>query len=260
MFTLEKVKKLSKTKILIPFRLNNDGNRLDNLNSVLAILESYHLDISIEIIEQDVVQRLTNSTFIFSDKEFNKSWALNFGVKKSINEGYDKVILWDADFILEKQYLEKMIKDLDSYDCISPYDQKVTYLTTEQSKEFRSTLDLSYLETLPERRELRAGTIPFAAGIIGFRSESFKLIGGYNEEFFGWGGEDDEVSIRIEKCLSSKCFLDGRSYHLYHKSPLTITSWKVSERIVNTSVKSKLDILNKSKETWDLLGLENKFR
>jgi predicted glycosyltransferase involved in capsule biosynthesis len=40
----------------------------------------------------------------------------------------------------------------------------------------------------------------FLGGLIGFDSKVFVKINGYPNNFWGWGGEDDSLIIRLLKC------------------------------------------------------------
>ena len=48
------------------------------------------------------------------------------------------------------------------------------------------------------------------------KREAFETIGGWCEEFFGWGGEDNFMTWKIYKWLDWK-ELSGTAYHLWHK-------------------------------------------
>lgn len=58
-------------------------------------------------------------------------------------------------------------------------------------------------------------------GIVMFNRNLFLSIGGYNENFIGWGCEDNEIVTRVDK-LGHKKFRDTNiqsiCFHLYHRS------------------------------------------
>lgn len=33
-------------------------------------------------------------------------------------------------------------------------------------------------------------------GVLAFRPRHFRLVNGYSNEFWGWGGEDDDMAVR----------------------------------------------------------------
>ena len=40
-------------------------------------------------------------------------------------------------------------------------------------------------------------------GAVAFRREDFELVNGYSNEFYGWGGEDDDM---YERCVQLYSF------------------------------------------------------
>ena len=78
---------MKKTRYIIPFKYNGDIRRLFNLETVKKHVKKNLPQIDLFVIEQGTVQVDKSSFFIFNDKKFNKSWALNFAVKKAIEDG-----------------------------------------------------------------------------------------------------------------------------------------------------------------------------
>jgi hypothetical protein len=59
-----------------------------------------------------------------------------------------------------------------------------------------------------------------------FRKDALRKIGGWSEDFIGWGGEDDFQTVKVEKFLThyenkAKCF------HFHHgRSPINQQSYQ----------------------------------
>lgn len=246
--------KLNKTRYIIPFKYNGDIRRLFNLQATKAYVKSALPGVDVFVIEQGPYQIDKDSFFIFNDKKFNKSWSLNVAVKKALLDGFENVILGDADFISGKNDLIYSIDRLSEFECVSPFFQKVTYLTETQSNEFILYQNYEKLNSFPEYKEKRANSIPLAAGIICFKISSYIKIGGYPEEFENWGGEDDVVSIRSVKCLKCASLNDSRSFHLYHDDPTKTADRDRVQKFLKHYKLTSEEILENAKTQWEHLG------
>ena len=245
---------MKKTRYIIPFKYNGDIRRLFNLETVKKHVKKNLPQIDLFVIEQGTVQVDKSSFFIFNDKKFNKSWALNFAVKKAIEDGFEKIVLGDADFICGKAEIEYAVELLDDHECISPFYKSVSYLEESESNDFILSHDIEKLKQLPEKRDPRAPTIPLAAGIVCFTTSAYIKIGGYPEDFEGWGGEDDVVSIRSTKCLKYAAILKGRAYHLYHDDPSIGADPSRFDKFDKHDALDKNEILANAKKDWESLG------
>jgi predicted glycosyltransferase involved in capsule biosynthesis len=87
----------------------------------------------------------------------------------------------------------------------------------------------------PGRGETDHQKVPLCGGICIFRRDAIQRVAGWNEDFVGWGGEDDFQSVKVKNILSwtelqSKCF------HLYHERSQPDMKW----------YQRNLDLLNKT--------------
>lgn len=251
---------IKKTRYIVPFKYNGDMRRLLNLQTVKTYVTNQFPEFDLCVVEQGEYQIDRDSLFIYNNKKFNKSWALNLAVKKSIEDGVENVILGDADFICDKIEINQSINYLSEYECVSPFYQKVTYLKEDQSNNFIINKDIQFLLSLPEFKQTRAPIIPFAAGIVCFKTEAYKKIGGYPENFEGWGGEDDVVSLNIVKCLKYAGLVNGKAFHLYHEDPTPTADPDRFIKVDYYKSLSKEDILQKASENWDKLGNINLYK
>lgn len=252
---------LKKVIYLIPFRDNGDPLRLENLRALQAVLKTHLPELTTKIVEQDVVQK-TDSLFFYNPGKFNKGWALNAAAKTKDVEPYEYLFFGDADFILQPAELLASIQEFLTVDAVSPYGDEVTYMTKEESEEFRSTLSLPYLTTLPPRRERRAmmKNLPFAAGIFGIKKSAFFQIGGYPEEFEGWGGEDCSLSHKIKKAITHKQLTSNKAYHLFHKEPFALTTSERMRQIYGYAAQTKKQILEAGEASWPAYGNPDKYK
>jgi glycosyltransferase involved in cell wall biosynthesis len=197
---------------IIAYKHNSE--RLENLKRVVDWVKSLG-DIELILVEQDDSPKLPELVnidfkykFIENKLPFNKSWAFNIGWKMSTS---DIIVFGDSDLIMsDKEFLDA-IQELNEYEVVNPYN-KVIDLFSEESR--MNLEELSKIER-EFRGEKDIQKTPIAGGIIAFKSDSLEKVGGWCEEFIGWGGEDDFQSLKIKMFLKWKEF-DNRCYHLFH--------------------------------------------
>lgn len=199
--------------------INND--RTTNLISVIKYIRS-ELTIPILVLEQDrepnkhlekqLLEYDVSYRFLYNPNLFNRSWGYNCGVNIVKQT---KIILADNDVILNHNNLKKGLEHLNEYDIVKPFnktydlDQKQT-LDYIENNIFPSDID-QYKQRF---------YVVTAGGLMMIRKNTFLQIGGYDERFEGWGGEDDEMTIRIWNYLNNNHYtyyqFDGNLLHLYH--------------------------------------------
>ncbi len=191
------------------------ADRLQNLRRVIDWLSGF-VGIELIIVEQDSSPKLDNIplkgikyAFTESKMPFNKSWSFNVGLKMATT---DVIVFGDCDLIMDPEKFIQSLKMLENYDCVSPYSRVIDLEPGE------IYLPLEQLSTIsrPGRGETDIQKICLSGGIIMYRKQSIIKIGGWCEDFIGWGGEDDYQSFK------SKTFLNwfensGTCYHLWHE-------------------------------------------
>lgn len=190
-------------------------DRLTNLKRVIDWISGFK-GVELIIVEQDKSPKLPAFSlkgfrYIFtkSDLPFNKSWAFNVGTKYSST---NVIIFGDSDLIMDPQEFINAIKLLEQYESVNPYN-RVIDLTSEENG-----FNLETLKKInrPGRGETDIQKVPIAGGIIMFRKDSLFKIGGFDQSFIGWGGEDDWVSHKIKKLLTWT-EVTNKCYHLHHE-------------------------------------------
>jgi hypothetical protein len=156
-----------KLAVIIPFR-----NRHQNLKEIIPELKKtiskQNSNYQIFVIEQSGGKENGTGDWHDGNKPFNKGMLFNAGVDIVKKEGFDYVILHDVD----------LIPECSDYG----YPQRPTHLSYK----------VSQFGYKPQYNEL-------FGGVFSISVDDYYKVNGYTNEFFGWGKEDDDFYIRLEK-------------------------------------------------------------
>ena len=235
------------------------AERLNNLKRVIEWLSGFG-GIEIIIVEQDKSPKLQELTlkgikhiFTKSDMPYNRSWAFNVGVKYATSK---IVAFGDSDLIMDPNEIISALKMLDNYDCVSPYKSVLDLQPQE------SGLPMEHLKLIsrPGRGETDNQKINLCGGIVLYRKDSIQKIGGWCEEFIGWGGEDNFQEFKTHNLLTYyEC--PYKCYHLWHERPapdqqLYTRTMELLNKLVTMS---KEDLLKHINISTSKIGITNKY-
>ena len=97
----------------------------------------------------------------------------NIGFTEAVKHGnWSCFIFHDVDLLPEN--------DMNMYNC-SNFPNSIKHMSVAVDK-FEYELPYSWL----------------VGGVVAFTKEQFKLVNGYSNQFWGWGGEDDDLYKRVE--------------------------------------------------------------
>lgn len=191
---------------IIGFRAANP-ERIAGLMFVLKKLRSYFSDLEIIVIEQDEVQRMDFAEilnikhyFFKNTGLYNRSAAFNIAVSNSEKNAY---IFGDSDIFIEKEAYLACFAALKNFEAVTP--NKSELINISISKDKPNTFEI--LKNIP--------CSTFAGGIMMLTRAAFEKIGGWDERFIGWGGEDNAMDHLIYQKLTSKAFA-FKFYHIDH--------------------------------------------
>lgn len=221
---------------IITYRHNPE--RIINLKKVINWVMTF-TKVELIVVEQDKEKHLDGlyipGQYIFekSTLPFNKSNAFNVGLSYVTTP---IVVFGDCDVIMNQEDFIKALNDINEYDVVNPYNNVID-LTERESM-------LNYTDIFNIKREGRGKNdnqkVPMCGGITVFRTNAAKYLGGWNEDFFGWGCEDDFESLLVKKFLKYK-ENDSDAYHYYHTRPAPDMNF----------YKRNLDLLNKLSQLDD---------
>lgn len=205
---------------IISYRHNTE--RLNNLRKTLDWINAFS-GAEVIVVEQDKCSVLKDINlkcrhiFLKSNMPFNKSWGFNVGLKYANS---NVIIFGDSDLIMDPQEFIKSVQMLDQYEMVNPYNSVIDLNHQESNTGLEQILQINR----PGRGETDIQKVPLCGGICIFRREAIHKIGGWHEDFIGWGGEDDFQSVKVKAFLNwyenkAKC------YHIYHNRMAPDMKW-----------------------------------
>lgn len=180
------------------------------------------LDAQYIVVEQDASERLPRSqlpagvehVFAFNPGAFNRSWGFNVGAARA--EG-TVLMLMDGDLLIEHWALNAALDAcLSGVEAVNPYGRLVE-LSPAQSDRLCASTQMPNAVWPGTDRSDAGEYICFCGGAYLIDASFYRRIGGQDERFKGWGGEDDAMSIKVSKLACRTIALsDSTAYHLFH--------------------------------------------
>lgn len=196
---------------VIPLR-NIDRSR--SIATVVANIRAQHFPcIDINLMEQDKASNTDlsdiipcNYKLVQNNDHFNKALAFNHGVVQAKNE---IIILHDADIMVPANYTRRIWDIMQSADGCH-IGAKVLYLTRE------STNAINEQHKATKGMNCEHAVDYFEGGSLAVKKSIYKQIGGFDENFIGYGVEDCEFYDRLKKCTQFKEDRYITMIHLWH--------------------------------------------
>lgn len=194
---------------VVPFR---EQERSDSLATVIANIRAQKFpQIEIILVEQDSQQRIELDKlgpiryFLAkaAQEPFNKSMAFNLGVYKSTHQ---KIVLHDADMLIVADYTNKIYQHLKQHESCH-IGKNVIYTTPQAATQVNRDRAVK----LPIACDNVVGY--FEGGSLACDKTAYWRIGGFNEDFWGYGVEDCDFYARLSQ---GTMWLDDRTENLLH--------------------------------------------
>ena len=212
----------SKIAIIVPYRDNKLQNRAKQKKEFIKLMKDF-IKKSKKRIKIFIIKQSNDG------RKFNRGKLLNIGFHIARKKKYNIFIFHDIDLIPSKE----LFNYYESYP-ISP----LHLAETNKKYPFQN----------------------YFGGVVSFNDKDFIKINGFPNDYWGWGGEDDELLRRIrdynlESGLDNKKLSiyrpsksEGRIRELFHKDTKDIKEMKNQE---------KWELKKKHKSTWKRNGLSN---
>uniref|UniRef100_A0A915PAK4 Beta-1,4-N-acetylgalactosaminyltransferase n=1 Tax=Meloidogyne floridensis TaxID=298350 RepID=A0A915PAK4_9BILA len=153
-------KSRQKVAIVVPYR-NREPHLRTFLHNIHRFLQKQQLDYAIFVVEQ------------IGDFAFNKGRLTNIGVLEALR-------VYPFDCII--------FNDVDTY----PENDNLLYRCSTDPKYTK------HLSVYLERGEYKELYADFVGGVLALTVEQLRKINGYSNDFWGWGGEDDDLNTRVK--------------------------------------------------------------
>lgn len=233
-------------------------DRLNNLKRVLDWINGFQ-GAEIIIVEQDKHSKISHLNlkckhiFTKSNLPYNRSWAFNVAMKYSTS---NIIVFADSDLIMDPNQFIQGLQMLQQYEMVNPYSSVLDLTAQESGLQLEDLVKISR----PGRGENDNQKINLCGGISMFRKESVMKIAGWNEDFIGWGGEDDFLAIKVKNFLTFT-ELPGKCFHLYHErtSPDMTYYQRNLNLLQQLGSLSKEDLTKSIGNSLQKIGMKNKY-
>ncbi len=205
------------TSYIMTFRAG--GERRANLQAVLAWLER-HPPGEIILVEQDVAPTLGDLArgsalrlvFAYNPGPFNKAWGFNVGARFS-----RRPLLAFGDSDLIAPALGEALAACRRGVPVARTFDRVSDLGPAESARLRADpAALATIGDVGDARTTKGEVPPLCGGLVLFHRACYALLGGWDERFLGWGGEDDAMSVKVARAGLHSMVQPGPAFHLHH--------------------------------------------
>ncbi|MEU1762968.1 glycosyltransferase family 2 protein [Micromonospora sp. NPDC005652] len=196
--------------IVVPFRdRTTGGRRARNLLACLRALrdQDYPRErYQVTVVETDVEPTWREVILPYCDRyvfaprkgSFNKSWTVNVGVVQT-GDGAELVSVLDADVLCDRQFLSRNVARFQEPGTGGHLTYRDMFCLDPAASSY--SIRARLLEGQPEvsKERLRGFLLRRPPGAcVWARTELYLRIGGMDERYEGWGGEDNDFAYRFE--------------------------------------------------------------
>jgi len=215
--------------VVIPLSDRDGAGRIRNLTACLLALndQTFPADrYCVTVVEFDDRPRWQSVIEPWVDRYlhlpgsglFNKSWTLNAGVRATPGE-FRTLCLLDADIIVDREFIERNHARFadPGHDAHLPHTEMLSLDAASSDRAIEERCGTGAPQApLEGMRGLLLRDVPGAC--LWTRPEPFHRVGGFDERYRGWGGEDEDMLYRVAAAGAVTQF-DDVFLHLAHRRP-----------------------------------------
>lgn len=214
--------------VVIPFRDRGEpSERTRNLLACLIALDQQSLPrrrYRLTVVEADDQPRRRDAILPLVDDYlfapcpglFNKSWAVNIG---SLRAGAELLCILDADMLVDADFLERNVDRFEQPGTQAHWPFRDVLCLDASSSHAAIRGRCLAGDPAVDRDQLRGVHLRRPPGAcIWVREALFRRIGGMDERFEGWGGEDLDFAFRVDRSAPLDRHAD-EILHLDHPRP-----------------------------------------
>ncbi|MGC9669654.1 glycosyltransferase [Planosporangium sp. 12N6] len=215
--------------VVVPFRDQTASrSRLRNLLACLTALRDQsapRASYQVAVVESDEVPRWREviepytDHYLFAEKGglFNKAWAVNAGVVNCPGDA-EVICILDADVLVDRDFIGRNAARFRRPGAMGHLSYRDMWCLDEPSTAYAIDARLRRGEGAVDPAHLRAFVLRRPPGCcVWVRTSAYHRIGGMDERFEGWGGEDNDFAYRMD-INSAFDHYDDPLFHMYHPS------------------------------------------
>ncbi|MFJ4623888.1 glycosyltransferase [Streptomyces sp. NPDC088812] len=214
--------------VVVPFRDRGPGLRLRNLLACLTALRDQSVPrafYQVTVVETDdaprwrdtVAPRTDHYLFAHKPDDFNKSWAVNVGVVNTPGQA-EIICILDADALVDRDFVARNVARFHSPGAMGHLSYRDMWCLDESATSWAIEERLWRRAAGLDPDRLRAFVLRRPPGCcVWVRTTAFHRIGGMDERFEGWGGEDNDFAYRMDINSAFDHYHDPL-LHMYHPS------------------------------------------
>ena len=210
----------AKIAVIVPFRdLDTAQHRQQHLNIFIPSLSKF-LDATKQAYCIYIIEQSDDK------RKFNRGKLLNIGFEYAVKDGCDVFVFHDVDLIPSVE--------------LTPWYAHVPEQPAHLARVWnRYSLNPSYF-----------------GGVVSFSQAQFQKINGFPNTFWGWGGEDDEMMLRVQACGYKPIHPhEGAGSYLDLEESTLVQKLQFLKNNATLKCMNKVEVLAEHAHTWTKNGL-----
>lgn len=148
---------------------------------------------------------------VSEEEPFNRAQAINRAAKQATR---DLFVIIDGDIFCDPEVMKDAVEHAIKAPWVIPF-RKIVRITEENSRMLLETSPTWPVE-VTEFELIHTSEFTHLGGFNVISRDHFLAVGGFDERFSGWGGEDDAFSCAVNTLCGRYKRLEHTIYHLWH--------------------------------------------